>query len=205
MGIDVKICGLTTLEDARVACDAGADYLGFVFYAKSPRAVAPACVADIIATLDIGARAVGLFVNEAPEKAMAVARECGLGIVQLHGDETAEPFDQFPLPIWRAIRVRDGRAVPAPEAWLASRYVIDADVSGVYGGTGVKADWEMAAALAESYSVMLAGGLRADNVAAAIARVQPAGVDVSSGVEAEPGRKDHAAVRRFVAAAKAAK
>ncbi len=200
--MEVKICGLTNFEDARVAVDAGADYLGFVLYEKSPRAVTPEQVAVIVGALGDGVRSVGVFVNEAPDVVERVVRECGLYAAQIHGDEEPEPFCGLEFPLWRAVWIEDEIAIPDPESWVAGRYVIDAAVPGQYGGSGITADWDVAAQLARKVPVMLAGGLTVDNVRDAVRIVQPLGVDVSSGVEREPGRKDHDAVRKFLREAK---
>jgi phosphoribosylanthranilate isomerase len=200
--VDVKICGLTNLKDAQVARDAGADYLGFVLYERSPRAVTPEMLDRIVAGLGDGVRAVGVFVNTPASEVAEIARTCGLYGVQIHGDEAPDPFVGFGCPVWRAMRIEGNVAIPSSSAWPASRYVIDAAVPGQYGGTGVTADWNVAAGIARDEAVMLAGGLTPLNVAEAIRSVAPLGVDVSSGVEAEPGHKDHEAVRAFVSAAK---
>ncbi len=200
--MEVKICGLTNVEDAQVAVAAGADYLGFILYKESPRAVTPQQITHILSALGNGIRAVGVFVNEVPSQVEAIAKDCGLYAVQIHGDEDAGGFVDFSIPVWRALWVRDGGAHPDPIVWPASRYVIDAAVPGQYGGTGVAADWNEAADIAKECPVMLAGGLHPANVAEAIRSVRPMGVDVSSGVECDPGRKDHDAIRTFVAAAK---
>ncbi|HAS84423.1 MAG TPA: N-(5'-phosphoribosyl)anthranilate isomerase [Verrucomicrobia bacterium] len=203
--VDIKICGLTTLEDAQVALDAGADFLGFVLYPQSPRAVTCDTLARITSSLGKGARCVGVFVNSMAAEVRQTALDCGLAAVQIHGDEQAGDFLDMPVPVWRALRVDAGGCRPEPAAWpMAVRYVADAAVPSGYGGSGIKADWEQAATLAAQIPVMLAGGLTPANVAAAIDQVHPLGVDVSSGVECSPGRKSHAAVRAFVAAARAA-
>ncbi len=202
MSVEVKVCGLTNLEDARVALDAGADYLGFVIYDKSPRGVTVERVAEIMGALESGVRGVGVFVNESPSKIDSIVRRCGLYAAQIHGDEAASAFTAFPHRLWRAVWLQDGAGVPPPMEWTADRYVIDAAVTGLYGGSGVQADWDAASSLAQEYPVMLAGGLHPGNVADAIRCVKPMGVDVASGVEAEPGRKDHDAVKAFVAAAR---
>ena len=204
MNIEVKICGLTNVEDARVALEAGADYLGFVVYDKSPRGVTADRMAEILAELGEGVRAVGVFVNESASKVDAIVRRCRLHAAQIHGDEAPSSFSAFSHCVWRAVWIQDGVALPPPTGWAADRYVIDAAVPGLYGGSGVKADWDVASTLADKYPVMLAGGLGPDNVADAVRCVKPMGVDVSSGVESEPGRKEHEAVRAFVEAAKSA-
>jgi phosphoribosylanthranilate isomerase len=130
-----------------------------------------------------------------------VARACALHAVQIHGDERAEDFARMPVPVWRAVRIEPGGNGPAPppEQWPAAvRYVVDAAGAGKYGGSGRVADWAAAAGLARSHPVMLAGGLRAGNVARAIRAVRPLGVDVSSGVESRPGKKDLGQLEAFV-------
>ena len=200
MGVEIKICGLTNRVDAQAAIDMGADYLGFVLYPESPRAVTPEQLVDLLAGLRGEYRAVGVFVNESCESVERVVESCGLHAAQVHGDESAEAFSGTGCVLWRALWVEDGLCRPDPAAWPAARYVVDASVPGLYGGTGVTADWEQAARVAESVQVMLAGGLTADNVAEAIRVVSPAGVDVSGGVERRPGKKDPAEIERFIAA-----
>ncbi len=203
--VAIKICGLTSLEDAQVALDAGADALGFVLYPKSPRAVTRTVLARIVSELGGHAQCVGVFVNTPAGEVRQTALDCGLSAVQLHGDECADDFLDMPVPVWRALRVEADGCRPAPALWpMAVRYVADAAVAAGYGGSGIKADWERAAVLAKQFPMMLAGGLTPGNVAAAIAQVHPLGVDVSSGVESAPGRKSHAAVRAFIAAARVA-
>ena len=201
--MEVKVCGLTSLDDARAAVDAGADYLGFVFYENSPRAVTARSVIEILAELG-DVRALGVFVNESPQVVVDTVKECGLYAAQIHGDEDANDFRGLEVPVWRALWIEDGVAFPEPDIWQSERYVVDAAAPGQYGGSGVLADWGIAAELAGRVPVMLAGGLTADNVAAAVTAVRPLGVDVSSGVERTPGVKDHEAVRAFVAAVKSA-
>ncbi len=204
LSVEIKICGLTNLEDAEVALAAGADFLGFVLYARSPRAVSVEALASIVRDLGEGVRAVGVFVNASPEFVRETALHCGLAAVQIHGDEPPDAFAAMPVPVWRSLSVSRDGCTPEPAAWPAARYVADAAAPGVYGGTGTLADWDQAAVLAAQVPLMLAGGLTADNVAAAIRAVRPLGVDVSSGVESEPGRKSHEAVRAFIAAARQA-
>ena len=202
--MEVKICGLTNVEDARVALEAGADYLGFVLYAKSPRAVTAEKVATIVEKLGGGARAIGVFVNETPESVADVVKRCGLYGAQMHGDEAPGGFFELDFPVWRAVWVKNGVTKPDPASWQAERYVIDAAAPGQYGGSGLTTDWEVASGISRRVPVMLAGGLHPGNVDEAIRQVHPLGVDVSSGVEATVGRKDHDAVRQFVAVAKSA-
>lgn len=207
----VKICGLRTAEHALAAAGAGADMLGFIF-APARRRVSP----DDVAAIGRAVRAalpperaiqlVGVFVNEAPEHMRAVAQQCKLDAIQLSGDEPIEYADQLAgLPIIKAIRFQ---AAPAEQDWLTSaapniHLLVDAHVPGSYGGAGVVADWEQSRRLALSRPLILAGGLTPTNVGEAVERVQPWGVDVSSGVETE-GIKDTAKIDAFIAAVRAA-
>jgi phosphoribosylanthranilate isomerase len=202
--IEIKICGLTNAGDARTALAAGADYLGFVLYPGSRRAVTPATLAAIVADLPAAARTVGVFVDAPRETVLDVARACRLWAVQMHGAEAPGDWQGTGLRVWRAVRFAGGQWMPDPADWPAERWVVDAAVPGQPGGTGVTADWAAAARLAPRYRVMLGGGLTPANVAAAVTAVRPAGVDVASGVEAAPGRKDHGKIAAFIAAARAA-
>jgi phosphoribosylanthranilate isomerase len=204
VNIEIKICGLTNAEDALCALEAGADFLGFVLYAGSPRAISTADLARVLQRIGRPVRAVGVFVNTARAVVETVASDCGLCAAQIHGDEEAREFAGMPLPVWRAVAARQGRLRPEPAEWPAARYVVDAAPPGVYGGAGVKADWDAARTLARRVPVMLAGGLTPDNVAEAVRAVRPAGVDVSSGVERAPGRKDWDKVKSFIRAAREA-
>jgi len=199
MAVEVKICGMTRRDDVVSALDAGADYVGFVLYGPSPRCVSVSDMRRILDGLNQPCRAVGVFVNESREFVETVISECGLYAAQVHGDEDPADFASFTHSLWRAVWVGPKARVVAMDAWDAERYVVDAAVPGVYGGSGLCVDWERAADLAANYPVMLAGGLTPENVARAIAIVQPAGVDVASGVEKQPGRKDHVKVARFIA------
>ncbi len=204
MRIDVKICGLTNVIDARVAIEAGADYLGFVFYPESPRAVSPSTVAGILEQLGQPVRAVGVFVNAHLSEIREAVRICGLSVIQMHGDETAADAAGLPVPVWRAVAYDGALWSPDPSCWAAERYVVDAAAPGQYGGSGVRADWSAAQVLARQFPVLLAGGLCAQNVQDAICSVNPAGVDVSSGVESRPGMKSEDSVRAFIAAVREA-
>lgn len=203
-GIDIKICGLANTGDALAAHELGADYLGFVLYPDSPRAVTATELRRILDALPADVRAVGVFVNESPQAVQSVAQDCGLCAVQIHGDEPAEPFADSDLPLWRAVQCDSDGCRPDPADWPARRYVLDAAPRGQYGGSGVAGNWDAAAAFAAAHPAMLAGGLHPENIGDAVRRVRPLGVDVSSGVETEPGRKDHEQMRAFIAAARQA-
>lgn len=207
----VKICGLTTLEDARAALDAGADLLGFTFYPPSPRYVTPERCAEIVRALRTDApraarhapRLVGLFVNASADDVAGVLDACGLDLAQLHGDEGVDVLQALGYRAYKAFRGNGhDHAAFADAGPGAPAFLVDAAVAGKFGGTGQTGDWDGAAQLARRHHVLLAGGLTADNVAEAVARVQPWGVDVASGVEAAPGKKDHAKVKAFIENAK---
>jgi phosphoribosylanthranilate isomerase len=202
--IRVKICGITNVEDALQAAACGADALGLVFYEKSPRCLSPEVARQIIAELPPFVTAVGLFVNETPERIRQVAGFCGLDIIQLHGDEGPADCDYAPRRVVKALRVKEAASLDSHAAYAVSALLLDAWVAGTYGGTGERFNWELAAGVARQRPVILAGGLTAENVAAAVRTVRPYGVDVSSGVEAAPGKKDPAKVEAFIRNAKMA-
>ena len=185
----VKICGITRREDAEAAVALGAQALGFVFWPNSPRYVDPFRARAIIATLPPFVSAVGLFVNQPAAHIASVASLARLGVVQLHGDESPEDAAVLGRPVVRAL------SLPAAERALDRwppriTILLDAHDPERRGGTGRTIDWDAAAAIARRRRVVLAGGLNPDNIAAAVSRVRPFGVDVSSGVESAPGIKD---------------
>ncbi|MGE0393074.1 MAG: phosphoribosylanthranilate isomerase [Vicinamibacterales bacterium] len=192
----VKVCGITRVEDARAALAAGATALGFVFWPASPRAVTPEQAGAIVAALPYGTNAVGVFVNQTTDEIDRAVRVAGLTAVQLHGDETPALLPSIHRPVLRAINVTaDDAAIAAwPEPVLL---LVDAHDPVRRGGTGRVADWTAAAALAAKRRIVLAGGLRADNVQEAIRVVRPFGLDVSSGVEDAPGVKSVAKLNDF--------
>jgi phosphoribosylanthranilate isomerase len=204
MSIKIKICGITNLEDALVAVEAGADALGFVFYTKSPRCIEPGVAKRIIAQLPPFVLPVGVFVNQDQETIRQVFDECGLAFAQLHGDETPIFCDYLGRPVLRALRLRDRGSLLALAEYKGRvgvrGFVVDAFSSEAYGGTGQTVDWTLAREVAKSAPILLAGGLTPSNVQEAIRQVQPYGVDVSSGVEDRPGKKDHEKVRAFTQA-----
>jgi phosphoribosylanthranilate isomerase len=199
VSIRVKICGITNLEDAQVAVEAGADALGFNFYEKSPRCVSMATAAEISRALPPFTLRVGVFVNPAEELVRRAMAECSLNLLQFHGDEPPAFCTQFGLMSMKAFRVRDTVSLKELSKYPTDAWLLDAYVSDTFGGTGEKFNWTLAIeAQKPGKPVFLAGGLTPENVAAAIRQVQPFGVDVSSGVESSPGRKDRAKVRAFI-------
>lgn len=206
--VRVKVCGITNLEDALVAAAAGADALGFNFWPPSPRYVAPRQAAEIIAHLPPFVLPVGVFVNQEPRSLERLVRLSGVRAAQLHGDESphaAAALADDGLAVLKAFRV--GRSF-RPQQLLVYRgvaaFLLDADLKGQRGGTGRSFDWRRARAANRYGRILLAGGLTAENVAEAIAQAQPYGVDVCTGVETKPGRKDHFRVREFIQRAKSA-
>ena len=204
MSLLVKICGITNLADALTAADAGADALGFMFYEPSVRDISPATAREIIFQLPPRISKVGVFVDAPAEIIRHIATECGLDTVQLHGEETPEFCAQFaPLKVWKAIRVRDESSLRALPNYKTDAWLLDSYVAGQKGGTGEIFNWNLAvAAKALGRSIILAGGLTPENIATAVHQVRPFGVDVSSGVESAPGKKDAAKVRAFIEASR---
>lgn len=188
----VKICGITRLEDAEAAVDAGAGAIGFIFWPNSPRFIDPHRARKIAAALPPFVTSVGVFVNQSLDYVNRVAGLVRLGAVQLHGDETAEFAAAVSHPVIKA--VAPGRGEPVK--WPARvRLLLDVHDPLARGGTGRTIDWAAAADIAAHRPILLAGGLTPDNVADAVARVRPFGIDVSSGVERAPGIKDHRRLR----------
>lgn len=204
MTVKVKICGLTNAEDAATAIEAGADAVGFVFHKKSPRCAEAAVVKGIVKTLPPFVLPIGVFVNEDAKVVRDVVDSCGLALAQLHGDETAAYCEALGRPVLKAIRLKDRRSFLILAEFQGRAgvrgFLVDAFSSDAYGGTGQVADWSLAAEASSAAPVLLAGGLTPENVSQAILQVRPYGVDVSSGVEASPGKKDHEKVRAFVRA-----
>lgn len=188
--VRVKICGITSREDALRAAEAGADALGFIFYAPSPRYVPPGRAAEIVAHLPPFVTPVGVFVNESREKILETVRTVGLRVVQLHGDETPEACGGYPVPVIRALRVDEGFEPETMRAYPVKTFLLDKKKKGLYGGTGETFDWGLARAAKAYGRIVLSGGLGPENVAEAIRTVGPYAVDCGSGVESGPGRKD---------------
>ena len=202
--IRVKICGLTRVEDAAAAVAAGADALGFNFWKRSPRFIDPARAARIVENIPSSVLTVGVFVDEEPERLLAIAEQTGVMALQLHGSETPEYVDRLGAYLKiKALKVNDDFQPEVLQRYpSASIFLLDGYVVGMVGGTGRTFDWSLAIKAKEYGKIMLAGGLTHENVAAAVRRVEPWGVDVASGVESEPGKKDPRLIREFVRAAR---
>ena len=198
----IKICGIKTLKDALAAIDAGADYLGFNFYPKSVRFIEKETCAEITYVLKRehpNIKLVGVFVNSSMDEVKNILETCSLDLAQLHGDETPEMFARLAPNVFKAFRgVKDVEADKRMIADGEPAFLADAAVKGVYGGSGVKADWSAAAELAKKYPLLLAGGLTPENVADAVRQVKPWGVDVATGVESGAGEKDTAKMSAFI-------
>jgi len=206
--IPVKICGITRLEDAELAVELGARALGFIFYPPSPRYVEPAQAASIIRALPPWVTTVGVFVKAGVPTMNRIAQECALDRLQLHGDEPPELMAQLARPAYRAFRMQAASDVDAVLATRDAVLLLDTHVPD-YGGSGRAFDWAWARRVVEGLAgqqrrVILSGGLNPDNVVQAITQVHPFGLDVSSGVEVRPGRKDPARLRALFAAVAAA-
>lgn len=207
MSLMVKICGITRMEDAQAAIDAGADALGFMFYKPSKRFITPGEAAKIIDHIPAHIDRVGVFVNADEETIRDAATLSGINAAQFHGEEFPDFCEQFrPLKIWKAFRIENERSLDVvrrfdkSDAWLLDSYV-----KGSRGGTGHTFNWDLAVAAKDNgRPIILAGGLTPGNIGEAVSKVQPFGVDVSSGVESSPGLKDAGMIHSFVKAAKGA-
>ncbi len=199
--IRVKICGITNVPDALAAIDAGANLLGFNFYEKSPRCVTESEAAKIRPQLPRKVKAVGIFVNSPSADIAALCKSLKLDAAQLHGDETPAMVAELArsIDVIKAFRVEPefplGTLDEYPEAF---GFLFDAAHTGQYGGSGRTTDWDVARRAAMDRRIILAGGLKVENVAAAVRIVRPYGIDVASGVESAPGRKDHSRLREFI-------
>ncbi len=201
MPAKVKICGITNLPDASAAAEAGADALGFVFWEDSPRRVAVEEAAAIIRKLPPFVMKVGVFVDAPEDLVYRAIGECGLNLLQFHGDETPDYCLQFGLMSMKAFRIRDVESLRSLPAYRTDAWLLDAYSPDKRGGTGETFNWDLAVQARElGRMIFLAGGLAPENVGEAIRQVKPYGVDVSSGVEASPGKKDSVKVRAFIQA-----
>jgi phosphoribosylanthranilate isomerase len=199
MTVKLKVCGVTSLEDARAAIDCGAEYLGFNFYAKSPRYIAPASARAIIESLPDDIISVGVFVNEPrPEDVVEILRASGAWMAQLHGDESPDYCASIGAErVIKALRIGDDFDARRMLDYPAAAILLDAFDAKLYGGTGKTANWAIARKAARLTRVFLAGGLSPDNIVEAIRAVEPFAVDVNSGVESAPGRKDASKLRKL--------
>ena len=205
MSVTVKICGITSEADALAAVEAGADAIGLMFYEGSPRHVTLEQAKAISAALPPHVMRVGVFVNAEEAFVHQALTECMLNILQFHGDETPEECSRYPVMTLKAFRVQGDETLAQLEAYPSAGYLLDAYVKDALGGTGATFNWDLAVRAQEfGKPIFLAGGLTPENVVEAVRKVQPFGVDVSSGVESEPGRKDAEQMRTFVSAAKGA-
>jgi len=205
MSVKVKVCGITNLADAQTAVEAGADLLGFVFYEQSPRHVSVKAASGIVRQLPPFVARVGVFVNAREEFIGQTLGECGLNVLQFHGDESPEDCLKFGVMSLKAFRVRDRASLKSFPAYQTDAWLLDAYTPDARGGTGATFNWDLAVEAQKlGRPIFLAGGLTPENVGAAVRRVRPFAVDVSSGVESAPGKKDAAKVRAFIAAARQA-
>jgi phosphoribosylanthranilate isomerase len=198
--VRVKICGITKLEDAKLAAELGADAIGLNFHEQSPRCITPFAGSELIRRLPPFVASVGVFVNWAEAPVIALCKALQLSAAQLHGDESPPTVERVAarIPVIKAVRLGQGSAAPDLASFrCASAFLLDSAVSGQYGGTGTTGNWHLARTTAQTHRVILAGGLTPENVAEAIRIVRPYAVDVASGVESRPGKKDPAKMRAF--------
>jgi phosphoribosylanthranilate isomerase len=200
--VRVKICGITNVEDAQASVDAGADALGFIFVEGTPRLITPEAAARIIATLPPFVTAVGVFWDHAPGHVKAVAEQCGLGALQFHGDEPPEALAGFDRPTIKAIKVSGPESLAAIERYSVSAFLLDSPMRWSEGEPRASISLDLVRQVATARPIILSGGLTPETVRAAVEVTRPYAVDVNSGVEARPGKKDLAKLRRFIAEAK---
>ena len=199
--VHVKICGITSAADAQAAIEAGANLIGFNFYSKSPRQISEGEAAEIRSKLPKKVKAVGIFVNWLPADVITLRSSVKLDAVQLHGDETPETVAEIApvVPVIKAFRVEPEFPITALDEYSrVFAFLFDAAHTGQYGGTGRTTDWDVARRASLKHRIILAGGLKVENVAAAVRIVRPYGIDVASGVESSPGKKDHDLLREFI-------
>jgi phosphoribosylanthranilate isomerase len=196
---EIKICGITRLEDALCAAESGADAIGFIFHPASPRYIAPERAREIIAQLPGKIAKAGVFVNREAEEVKRTMEACGLDLIQLHGDESPAYCRLFPSErVIKAVFLQTPEELGTLGAYKVRAFLVDARDAGRYGGTGKRADWALAAKLGERHPLILAGGLAEENIETALAAVAPHGIDINSGCELAPGIKDHDRLRRIV-------
>lgn len=210
--MNIKICGLKTIDDSMAAIEAGADMLGFNFYPPSVRYIERQECREIIEVIKNShpeIQCVGIFVNSPVSMVGGTMDACRLDLVQLCGDEPPVDLRMLGARAFKAVRLKDTHQANSeietiPKRTVPPAFLLDSHVQGAYGGSGIPADWGLAAGIASSYPILLAGGLTPENVTAAIEHVRPWGVDVASGVERRPGIKDHKLIEAFINAARLA-
>ena len=202
--VEVKVCGITTVNDAARCLELGVDAIGINFWSKSPRSTKRKTARDIVRALDGQVQTVAVFVDASLAEVTEILEETGIEWAQLHGSESPQTVEALLPHAYKAIGVKDGSAVELARRYPGEHLLLDASVPGMPGGTGRTFDWTIAEAIARERTLTLAGGLTPENVAEAIRTVRPFRVDVASGVESSPGRKDAELVRAFVEAAKSA-
>jgi phosphoribosylanthranilate isomerase len=197
---EIKICGITRLEDALCAAQCGADALGFIFHPASPRYCTPERAREVIAAVPRGISTVGVFVNSEAKQVAQIAERCGIDLIQLHGDESPQYCRQLPAErLIKAVFPRTANDLAALDAYEVRAFLVDFRDAERCGGTGKPADWNLAARIAKQRPLLLAGGLNEENIVFAMTAVAPCAVDVNSGVEQAPGIKDHERLRRIIA------
>ena len=197
--VEVKICGITNMSDAFIAAKCGADALGFIFYPKSQRYVVPAKAKEIIQGLPYEIVKVGVFVNQEMHKVKEIVKFCGLNLIQIHGDEPPEYCTQFPISsLIKAISYREEEDIRKLKNYSVRAILVDACQPGHYGGTGKNSDWRLAIKVKEMRPLILAGGLNRGNIREAIETVRPQAVDINSGVEISPGKKDPQKIKEII-------
>ena len=194
----VKICGITNKEDALCAAKCGAAALGFIFYPPSPRYIRPADVKKIVRFLPQQLVKIGVFVNEKAAEIKRAIEYCGLDMIQLHGDESPEFCREFPsAQVIKAVELKNEADFVYAKSYHVGAILVDSRHAGLYGGTGRKANWELACRVKNKKPLILSGGINEKNIAEAMKTVVPVALDINSGVESEPGKKDHAKLARI--------
>lgn len=196
--VKVKICGITNLDDALAAAEAGADALGFVFYPESPRFIEPGKARSIILKLPVFITTVGVFVDESEDLIRLILRESGIQVLQFHGSESPLLCTKFREKVIKAIRISDAESINSMKMYNLGTFLLDTHHEEIRGGTGRSFDWKIAKMGKEYGKIILSGGLTSLNIGEAIKKVNPYAVDVSTGVESSPGKKDHGKIKEFL-------
>ncbi len=198
--MNVKICGITNLPDAMEAVQLGAYALGFIFVRSSPRFIAPEAAKYIISKLPSGMKTIGVFADTPKKEILRVIGQTGISCIQLHGNESPLDLSGYPVPIFKSFRVSNNFDVTILELYPAAAFLLDTFVEGILGGTGKSFNWKIAVAAKQHGPIILAGGLHPGNIADAIRTVRPYAVDINSGVESAPGKKDGKKLRNLFGA-----